>query len=311
MERVEIVDRLSSLVSSSSSSLDNGEVYSPNCSSFGDHAMRIAAQRMRVHYTNLPAHQISLLNSSTTVRPYVRSKVPRLRWSPDLHRCFVHAVERLGGEDRATPKLILEIMNVKGLTISHIKSHLQMYRSMKHEKRIQEAATAAKRNDKANPSYSNNSYWLNSNKSTATPPTYCQRSNWMMRNMYNSAPYQSNRSYIEGIDHKNTSTLAKWNNENYRQNSYFIFTDLVKRGSDDAQDSNDQVKVLSLVNAGCQSNHSKPEDLGGETETEAEIDAAMSPSLKSSSKAYYSQQFRPSDSENSVVNDVSLELSLT
>lgn len=77
------------------------------------------------------------------------------------------------------------------------------------------------------------------------------------------------------------------------------------------QESNDQVKVLSLVNAGCQSNHSKPEDLGGETETGAEIDAAMSPSLKSSSKAYYSQQFRPSDSENSVVNDVSLELSLT
>ena len=33
------------------------------------------------------------------VRPYVRSKLPRLRWTPDLHRCFVHAVERLGGED--------------------------------------------------------------------------------------------------------------------------------------------------------------------------------------------------------------------
>lgn len=33
------------------------------------------------------------------VRPYVRSKMPRLRWTPDLHRCFVHAVERLGGED--------------------------------------------------------------------------------------------------------------------------------------------------------------------------------------------------------------------
>ncbi|GAU41935.1 hypothetical protein TSUD_380400 [Trifolium subterraneum] len=34
-----------------------------------------------------------------TVRPYVRSKMPRLRWTPDLHRCFAHAVERLGGEE--------------------------------------------------------------------------------------------------------------------------------------------------------------------------------------------------------------------
>lgn len=34
-----------------------------------------------------------------SVRPYVRSKMPRLRWTPDLHLRFVHAVERLGGQD--------------------------------------------------------------------------------------------------------------------------------------------------------------------------------------------------------------------
>lgn len=34
------------------------------------------------------------------VRQYVRSKMPRLRWTPDLHLSFVHAVERLGGQER-------------------------------------------------------------------------------------------------------------------------------------------------------------------------------------------------------------------
>lgn len=31
------------------------------------------------------------------VRQYIRSKVPRLRWTPELHRCFVYAIETLGG----------------------------------------------------------------------------------------------------------------------------------------------------------------------------------------------------------------------
>lgn len=34
-----------------------------------------------------------------SVRPYIRSKMPRLRWTPDLHLRFLHAVERLGGQD--------------------------------------------------------------------------------------------------------------------------------------------------------------------------------------------------------------------
>ncbi|XP_038690530.1 uncharacterized protein LOC119989211 [Tripterygium wilfordii] len=116
----------------------------------GESSIRYRRARLRQIHQDSPA-DTSL--KSSMVRPYVRSKMPRLRWTSDLHQCFVHAVERLGGEDRATPKMVLQIMDVKGLTISHVKSHLQMYRSMKHEQMIQEAAMAAKSNGKAHSNY--------------------------------------------------------------------------------------------------------------------------------------------------------------
>lgn len=36
---------------------------------------------------------------ASTVRHYNRSKMPRLKWTSDLHRSFVLAVERLGGQE--------------------------------------------------------------------------------------------------------------------------------------------------------------------------------------------------------------------
>ncbi|KAI5420757.1 myb family transcription factor IPN2 isoform X2 [Lathyrus oleraceus] len=53
---------------------------------------------------------------------------PRLRWTVELHERFIDAVAQLGGPDKATPKTIMRVMGVKGLTLYHLKSHLQKFR---------------------------------------------------------------------------------------------------------------------------------------------------------------------------------------
>ncbi|CAL5091931.1 unnamed protein product [Urochloa decumbens] len=57
-----------------------------------------------------------------------QARKTRRTWSPELHRQFVAALNKLGGPQVATPKQIRELMKVDGLTNDEVKSHLQKYR---------------------------------------------------------------------------------------------------------------------------------------------------------------------------------------
>ncbi|CAI9775230.1 unnamed protein product [Fraxinus pennsylvanica] len=58
---------------------------------------------------------------------------PRLKWTRELHERFVDAVNQLGGANKATPKSVMRVMGVNGLTLYHLKSHLQKYRMGKNK----------------------------------------------------------------------------------------------------------------------------------------------------------------------------------
>ncbi|XP_021657964.2 myb family transcription factor PHL5 isoform X2 [Hevea brasiliensis] len=90
------------------------------------------SSRQEIQSPRFSSAGASACSGKTEATGAVISSKTRIRWNQDLHEKFVMCVNRLGGAGKATPKAILKLMDTDGLTIFHVKSHLQKYRIAKY-----------------------------------------------------------------------------------------------------------------------------------------------------------------------------------
>ncbi|KAH6772097.1 myb-like HTH transcriptional regulator family protein [Perilla frutescens var. frutescens] len=117
--------------------LDDTDMRSPSPPFNPNQDLHVSQRVSASHFANMnrfgqqPQHLSTASGNNPGSPNVVTSSKTRIRWTQDLHDRFVDCVNRLGGPDKARPKAILQLMDTEGLTIFHVKSHLQKYRNVK------------------------------------------------------------------------------------------------------------------------------------------------------------------------------------
>ncbi|OMO55176.1 hypothetical protein COLO4_36147 [Corchorus olitorius] len=102
------------------------------CNSYSSPLAQLNIFQQEKQTSNYSSGNFSVSSGNPVPSGAVLASKTRIRWTQDLHDKFVECVKRLGGAEKATPKAILKLMDTEGLTIFHVKSHLQKYRIAKY-----------------------------------------------------------------------------------------------------------------------------------------------------------------------------------
>ncbi|KAK4723572.1 hypothetical protein R3W88_026351 [Solanum pinnatisectum] len=112
----------------------------PDFEIFGEFSV-ISCEESATHGNMKSKSKEAKKSSSQIKNPQGKRKV-KVDWTPELHRKFVKAIEKLG-VDKAVPSRILELMSTHGLTRHNISSHLQKYRAHRKHLLAREAEAAS------------------------------------------------------------------------------------------------------------------------------------------------------------------------
>ncbi|XP_021282747.1 myb family transcription factor PHL5 isoform X2 [Herrania umbratica] len=102
------------------------------CNSYRSPLAQVSIFQQGKQSSNCSSGTFSVSSGNSVSTGAALASKTRIRWTQDLHDKFVECVKRLGGAEKATPKAILKLMDTEGLTIFHVKSHLQKYRIAKY-----------------------------------------------------------------------------------------------------------------------------------------------------------------------------------